>query len=38
MIFIFSLKWLHPGQFAYDDNESEVAFFLSSQDFSKSAI
>ena len=38
MSFIFWLKWLLLGQFAYGDYESEVAFFLSRQDFSKSAI
>ena len=38
MIFIFWLKWLHLEQFTYGDYESEVAFFLSHQDFSKSAF
>ena len=38
MIYIFGLKWLHLGQFPYGDYESEVTFFLSHQDFSKSAI
>ena len=38
MIFIFWQKWLHLGQFAYSDYESEVVFILSGQDFSKSAI
>ena len=38
MIFIFWLNWLHLGQFAYSDYESEIAFLLSRQDFSKSAI
>ena len=36
MIFIFWLNWLRLGQFAYGDHESEVAFFLARQDFSKS--
>ena len=27
MIFIFWLKWLHLGQFAYGDYESEIDFF-----------
>ena len=38
MIFIFWQKWLHLGQIAYSDYESEVVFILSGQDFSKSAI
>ena len=38
MIFIFWLKWLHLGQFASDDYEREFAFFLSRQEFLKSAI
>ena len=38
IIFIFCLKWLHLRQFAYGDYEYEIAFFLSRQDFSKSAI